>query len=301
MLVLAVVTLAGIFVDQRVINGAPAWLKPFKFAISIAVHSFTLAWLFTRLPDWSRMRRVVGWTTSILLALELVIIDAQAWRGTTSHFNVSTRLDAMLFFIMGGAILLQTLVSGAVAVALWRQPFAETALGWALRFGMTLTILGALVGPLMTRPTTAQLDEARASGRMPVVGSHSVGGPDGGPGFPLVGWSTRHGDLRIAHFVGLHALQVLPMMAVALRRWRASEALRVKAVLGVTASYASLFVLLLWWALRGRSLVAPDAAGLVAISGWAIASILSLVWMLFGSRQLSLDDTCDAPAKAHGV
>ena len=175
MLVVAGASLVGMLVDPRIITGAPAWLKPFKFAISTAVYSLTLAWIFTFLPDWPRVRRVVGWTTAIVFVLEVAIIDAQAWRGTTSHFNVSTTLDMVLFFVMGTAILLQTLVSVAVAVALWRQRFTDQALGWALRLGMTLTIMGALTGPLMTRPTEAQLarrprrwahdDRGRAYGR----------------------------------------------------------------------------------------------------------------------------------------
>jgi len=59
---------------------------------------------------------VVGWTTAIVFVLEVVIIDVQAWRGTASHFNVSTTLDMVLFFVMGAAILLQTLVSVAIGL-----------------------------------------------------------------------------------------------------------------------------------------------------------------------------------------
>ena len=219
-------------VDPRIITGAPAWLKPFKFAVSTAIYSLTLAWIFGWLSDWPRVRRVVGWTTAIVFVLEVAIIDAQAWRGTTSHFNVSTPLDAVLFFVMGGAILLQTLVSVAVAVALWRQRFTDRALGWALRLGMTLTIVGALTGPLMTRPTAAQLADARAGGRMTTAGAHSVGGTDGGPGVPVTGWSREHGDLRVPHFIGLHAIQALALIAVGLRRWRRPEAVRVRARAG---------------------------------------------------------------------
>jgi hypothetical protein len=255
MLAVAVPSLLGVFVDPRIITGAPAWLKPFKFAVSTAVYSLTLAWIFGYLMDWRRMRRVVGWTTAIVFVLEVALIDAQAWRGTTSHFNVSTPFDATVFFVMGGAIVLQTLVSIAVAVALWRQRFTDRALGWALRLGMVLTILGALTGPLMTRPTARQLADARAGQRMTISGAHSVGGLDGGPGVPVTGWSREHGDLRVAHFVGLHAIQSLALVAIGLRRWRRPDAARVRAVLAATASYAAVFLLLLWQALRGQSVV----------------------------------------------
>ena len=119
---------------------------------------------------------------------------------------------------MGLAIVAQTLTSVAVAVALWRQPFADRALGWALRFGMVITIVGAFSGGLMAQPTRAQIADARAGQRMTVSGAHTVGAADGGPGVPGTGWSTDHGDLRVAHFLGLHALQALPLVALALPR-----------------------------------------------------------------------------------
>ena len=291
MVVVAGASVVGMLVDPRVITGAPAWLKPFKFAVSTAVYSLTLAWIFGWLPDWPRARRVVGWTTAIVFVLEVAVIDAQAWRGTTSHFNVSTPLNATLFAIMGAAILLQTFVSVAVAVALWRQRFTDRVLGWALRLGMTLTIVGAMTGPLMTRPTAAQLADARAGARMTTAGAHSVGGVDGGPGIPVTGWSREHGDLRVAHFIGLHAIQSLALIAVGLRWWRRPEAVRVRAMLAAAASYASLFGLLLWQALRGQSLVAPDAAALAAIATWAVATIVVLAWIVVGSRPVSRDDS----------
>jgi hypothetical protein len=289
MLVVAGASVVGMLADPRIITGAPAWLKPFKFAVSTAIYSLTLAWIFGWLSDWPRVRRIVGWTTAIVFVLEVALIDLQAWRGTTSHFNVATPLDATLFFVMGGAILLQTLVSVAVAVALFRQRFADRALGWALRFGMTLTIAGALTGPLMTRPTEAQLADARAGGRMTITGAHSVGGLDGGPGLPVTGWSREHGDVRVPHFIGLHAIQALALIAVGVGRWRAPEAVRVRMVLAATGGYASLFLLLLWEALRGQSVMAPDATALASIAVWAAATGLVLGWIGRGSRRTSRD------------
>ena len=116
MLPVLAIALVGLVVDPRLISGAPAWLKPAKFAASIAIYTFTLAWIFSLLADWVRTRRVVGWTTAVVLILEMVIIAGQASRGTTSHFNLATPLDAALFAIMGMAIVVQTVSTIAVAV-----------------------------------------------------------------------------------------------------------------------------------------------------------------------------------------
>src|ERR687897_2573507 len=278
MTALLAVTGVALWLDPREILGAPAWMKPAKFAASIAVYTLTLAWVFTHLPEWTRTRRVVSWVTAVTLVLEIVIIDVQAWRGTTSHFNVGTLLDGILFSIMGLAIVVQTLAAVAVAVALWRQRFADAAMGWALRFGMTITIVGAMSGGLMTQPTRAQLDSARAGHRMTIAGAHTVGGPDGGPGLPVTGWSREHGDLRVAHFIGLHALQMLPLLAFVFVRRQWHEARRVRVVWTLSASYVSLFALLLWQALRGQSVLAPDITTAIAFGFWA-ALTLTAAWL----------------------
>jgi hypothetical protein len=220
--------------------------------------------------------------------LEIVIIGLQAWRGTTSHFNVATPFDGVLFTIMGAAIVVQTLSTVAVAVALWRHRFEDRALGSALRLGMAITIVGAMSGGLMTRPTSEQLNATRAGGlvsperpreggRMTVAGAHTVGAPDGGAGLPGTGWSTTHGDLRVAHFIGLHALQVLPIVAFVLSRRRLSDPVRVRLTLTAAASYAALFAVLLAQALRGQSLLAPDALTLTLAAIWAIATTTAAV------------------------
>jgi len=275
-------------VDPRLITGAPAWLKPAKFAVSTAIYSLTLAWVFRALPAWPRMRAIVGWTSALVFAIEVAIIAAQAWRGTTSHFNVSTLLDGVLFGAMGALILAQTIASAAVAVALWRErAFADQAMGWAMRIGMTLTIVGAATGGLMTRPTTTQLDQARTTHVMTVSGAHTVGAPDGGSGLPGTGWSREHGDLRVPHFVGLHALQALPLLVVALRRRQWPEALRVRAAVVAGAAYAGLFVTLLAQALRGQSILQPDAVTL-AMLGTVIAASAAALMAAAGRRRLAV-------------
>jgi hypothetical protein len=177
----------------------------------------------------------------------------------------------MIFAVMGLAIFTQTVATVAVAVALWRQTFADRALGWALRLGMTITIAGALSAGLMVGPTPAQLEEARATHRLAVAGAHTLGGPDVGAGLPGTGWSVEHGDLRVGHFLGLHALQVLPLLALVLRR--RSDMSRVWMVIAAGASYAVLFAILLWQALRGQPLVYPDALSVAVYSAWAALTV----------------------------
>jgi hypothetical protein len=274
----------GLFADPRVITGAPAWLKPAKFAVSTAIYSLTLAWVFRALPAWPRMRTIVGWTTALVFAIEVAIIAAQAWRGTTSHFNVSTLLDGVLFGVMGLLIVVQTLASVAVAVALWREgAFADRAIGWAMRMGMTLTIVGAATGGMMTRPTAAQLEQARTTHTMAISGAHTVGAPDGGPGLPGTGWSRDHGDLRVPHFVGLHALQALPLFVVALRRRRWPEPARVRAAVVAGGAYAGVFGTLLVQALRGQSILQPDTVTLAMLGTVAAASVAA--WMVSSERR----------------
>jgi len=274
----------GLLLDPRLVLGAPVWLKPAKFALSIAIYCFSMVWLFGYIPERVRTRRIVGWVTVAAMLLEMGIIGAQAARGTTSHFNVSTPLDALLFTVMGAGILLQTFTSVALAVALFRQRFDDTALGWAVRLGMAITIAGALIGGAMTRPTPEQIAQMSA-GTPSVAGAHTVGAADGGPGMTGTGWSKEHGDVRIPHFMGLHAMQLLPLLALASRRLGASREQRVRLVLTLAGSYVTLFGILLWQALRGQSLFAPDVSTLLALSAWA-ATTTSLTWALLKRRPL---------------
>jgi len=272
MLVVLLPSLAGLALDPRTITGAPAWLKPAKFAVSAGVYSLTLAWVVSWLPDWPRTRRVVSWTTAVVMVLEVAIIDLQAWRGTTSHFNVATPLDATLFGVMGTGIAVQTAASALVALALWKQPFVNRAFGLALRAGMVITLLGAASGGLMTAPTSAQLAAVRSTHTLATSGAHTVGAPDGGPGLPGTGWSRDHGDLRIPHFVGLHALQVLPLFALLAARLRSTDAAaRVTRV--ATWSYGVFFALLLRQAWQGEGLLNPGTVTLALFAFWTVASI----------------------------
>ena len=282
MLAALVASLAAMGVDHREILGVPRWLKPVKFAASTAIYAFTVAWIFTALPDWRRLKAIVGWVISVVVVLEVFLIDLQAARGVTSHFNVGTGFDAAVFGIMGTAILIAWAAGIALTVALFRQWFDDRGFGWALRLGMVITLMGQATGGLMTTPTAAQREAARTS-RITVAGAHTVGAPDGGPGLPVTGWSREHGDIRVAHFVGLHAVQLLPLGA-----WLVgplgSAAKRRRAVLLMAASYFALFAILLAQALAGQALMQPQGSIAIAFGAWAIAAMAGAVFITAARR-----------------
>jgi hypothetical protein len=181
------------------------------------------------------------------------IIDIQAARGVTSHFNVATPLDASLFGIMGTLIVVLFGSAIALTVALFRHRFADSGFGWALRLGMLLTVLGQATGALMTAPPADRLAVARSTG-MKVSGAHTIGAPDGGLGLPLTGWSREHGDLRVPHFIGIHGVQLVPLAAWLLGAAGSAAWKRAAPFVAAALCYA-LFLILLVQALGGHPIV----------------------------------------------
>jgi hypothetical protein len=288
MIATLLVAVAGVAFDPRVITGAPAWLKPAKFALSVAIYSFTFVWLLTFVRGYPRLVRVLAWTTVVMLGIEMVIIVGAAALGETSHFNVSTPLHATLWSTMASAIVLTWVANLGVGVLLLRQRMADRAFLWSLRLGVAVSAVGMGVAFFMTSPTAEQLAHARAGGDMPTVGAHSVGVADGGPGLPVVGWSTVGGDLRVAHFIGLHALQVLPLLGLALSRFGAAwldQRHRVALVWTAGLAYLGTVALVAWQALRGQPLIKPDALTLSVAAAIAVATVVALASTLAHARR----------------
>jgi hypothetical protein len=240
-------------------------MKPLKFAISVLIYSVTLSWLIGLVQRGRRVARIAGSVVAVFLAVEMVVIVGTAAVGVTSHFNAATPLAITLWAVMAGSIGVVWISSLAIAAVLFAANLGDRGRSVAIRAGFGIALVGMALGFLMTAPTAAQLDDFQG-----IAGAHTVGVADGGPGLPLVGWSTVAGDLRIPHFVGMHALQVLPLLALALelgaRRLRAlqSKRTRYRLLLVAVASYAGVLAVLTIQALLGQSIVQPTGGILIA-------------------------------------
>lgn len=206
--VLALLCLLALRVDLPLVAGAHPALKPLKFAVSIALFLGTMGVLIPRLSASPTVHGALSWALAVTMLLEVVPIVGQSLRGTRSHFNTTSPLDQAVWTAMVLAIVVATVAMIGVALLATLRPLADGRGGalsplstWAWRLGLWLLLLAPVTGFLM-------------GGRL----QHSVGGADGGPGLPVLGWSVLHGDLRVAHFVALHALQVLPLAAWGLER-----------------------------------------------------------------------------------
>jgi hypothetical protein len=239
-----VILLAGLLVilpfDSRLVMGINPWIKPSKFASSITIFVWTVAWLLEYPRLSTRARAIISRGISISMLVEIVCIVTQAARGTTSHYNQSTPFNAVIFAAMGLTIVFSTILMVALLIYFFKGKFdIGPPYLWGIRSGLAIFLVASAIGGVMIAQK-----------------GHSVGVDDGGPGLPFVNWSTTGGDLRVAHFLGLHALQLLPISGflISLRTsWTMSQ--RTTLVLALSAAYAVLVGLLYWQASQGSPLL----------------------------------------------
>lgn len=197
-LLYALISLIFICTSSTEVLGINAFIKPFKFGISAFILFLTFSWYFNFLPHrLHKSFQLFARVNVAVMTFELGWIFIQAYRGTLSHFNIDSAFEGTMFGLMGLSIAIST----SWTLLLFKWTFANDfrmnpGLLWALRFGILFFVIFGFTGFIM------------GANR-----SHTVGASDGGPGLFLLNWSLNHGDIRISHFFGLHALQILPLIA----------------------------------------------------------------------------------------
>jgi hypothetical protein len=199
LLLVMIPTLLTMAIDVRTLNGINVWIKPTKFEFSVAIQFLTVAWFLQLLPfeqRASRLATALCQTTAVVGILEIAYIVLQASKGEASHFNSSTPLSVALYSLMGIGALTMLSISGWLGVMILRH--GETSNPFVYLAGLSL-IVGSLLG-------------AATGIFISINQSHWVGGlhMDAG-GLPIFGWSRSGGDLRVAHFFGMHIMQAVPI------------------------------------------------------------------------------------------
>lgn len=220
--------------DDRVLNGVSVWIKPAKFHITAAVYMWTMAVFLQLLPDRQKSS-FISRLIALCMLVEVVLIDFQASRGVASHFNNATVWDTLIYAVMGVFIMINTTTALYTAIQFFRQSVSISApMLWAIRLGIILFVIGSLQGGVMS-----------------AINQHSVGAADTAKGIFFLNWNREGGDLRIAHFVGVHALQLIPLFALGMQY---IKRVSVPAVFAFSGVYLLIFTGVLVHALMGRPL-----------------------------------------------
>jgi hypothetical protein len=239
-LLLALPVLALQAIDPRTLHGVGIWVKPAKFLLSVGAFSLTTAWFWGYVRPERRDSRGLRWTARTLIAsasFELLYIGLQAARGLDSHFNFSSAFHIVMYALMGVAALILTATTLPLAWEIAKRPSAGLSRDFtaAVVTGLVLTfLLGAGLGFYMSQ-----------------TAGHSVGA-EGGRLF-FFGWNRSGGDLRVAHFLGIHAQQAIPLLAALVAGWTAKA--RWAALGAGTAAYVAVTLAVFAQAVAGLPLL----------------------------------------------
>jgi hypothetical protein len=231
--------------DNRLILGINPWIKPLKFMLSGGLYVLTMAWLLDYFRQTPRKIRQYSFWIGCSMLVEIGLIIIQAIRGVPSHFNITSLSNILIFNTMGIFILINTIIIVLIIGDLFRLQAQENLISpdmlWAIRLGTILFLLGSIEAGFMLR-----------------INAHTVGAPDGGAGLPFLNWSRSFGDLRVAHFIGLHAIQLLPLLVLLNQKYSVFTSQNGKLSLVCLGSLLifSLLTFTLWQALNQMPLVA---------------------------------------------
>jgi hypothetical protein len=282
----------GLALDARTVLNAPVWAKTTKFAISVMFYGSTLLWMLTYVKSRPRAAQFIASATGLILLAELGMLVLQAVRGVPMHFNQATPFDEAVWRAMAISIFAFFAIDIVGAVLLLREKIPNRVLATSIRLGLVMALIGMALAFAMTAPTAPQLAALQAGKQIDMLGAHNVGAMVDGQTrmIPFLGWNMDGGDLRIAHFVGLHGAQVIPFIGFVLLRRKESwlrKGHRVALVWVGALGYLGLTLLAFVQAMRNQSIIAPDLitiAAFVGLVGLVMAIAAGIVARARGSQ-----------------
>ncbi|RTL39748.1 MAG: hypothetical protein EKK48_17910 [Candidatus Melainabacteria bacterium] len=290
-----IVSMFGLCFDQRMVLGEHPWIKPVKFSASLAIFGVTLFWLGQFLTNHTHaFRRTCRAALSGSIA-ELSIIIIQVMRGAPNHFNMGSSFDNGMAWLAAISILPVAFSIVVVFFLLLREPNLPAVLGCALRWGVLLSVIGCIPGFMMLAPVAMQhiivhqvstsLHQTSTGLQQASTNLHqaSISLQQTSSGIPFLGWSTVSGDLRVAHFVGIHALQFFPVLAfIVMKLLPNVSILRKELLIGnIGLTYLGVIALLTHQALIAEPITAPSHHTLAYAVILALASVNAAVYILF--------------------
>ena len=235
LLLLSGVLHLGVYaVDGGPWGGPLSWRKPIVFGLSFGITLVTLTWIMGLLRPGKRAAWLVLGILSLSSVGEVALISMQTWRGVASHFNEATPFDGMVFSLMGLLVALVVLMSVAITVWSMVRISAPPSLALAVRAGLLLMLVSQAVGVQMIL--------------------------EGGNTFDTAG------ALKLPHAFTLHAVQVLPAVALLLLASDTVERHRVRVVGLGTAGYTLLVA----------ATMAQTYAGQAPLDASAVPTVLAL-------------------------
>lgn len=243
------------------IDSLSTWLKPAKFAVSIFLYAASFN-IFQRYI--TSHKRLIKFAISASVAggfIELASALAQAALAWSAHSNAC--VEGALLITGRLAIMPLAFLDLIFFAALMKEKNLPPVMGSAIKWGMLLTAIGFIPGFILLAPEHVQ-----------VALSHNA--------------FCSSGNLRIAHFIGIHALQIIPLVALYVERFDShlsiGEQLNILRISGF--SYFGLIQILTWQALRNEMILAPSRESTQVISVWLVSTFVSLAVTLFWSKIL---------------
>jgi hypothetical protein len=309
------VSLTGLAIDHKMIMGEYAWVKPVKFSASLALYGMTLYWLAQYLTNYEKAFRRVCLAALVGSVTELTVITTQVLRGAPNHFNMGTGFDNGMAWLAAVAIMPVAYAIVAIFFMLLRERNLPPVLGCALKWGAFLSIVGCVPGLMMLAPAAMQgliahtqhvvthvamqhamhnatytamqgaLHNATHTAMQGAMHSaaHAAKLTQTSSGLPFLGWSTVSGDLRVAHFVGIHALQFFPLAAFLVMKAlpRLTKLRQELLISNIGITYGATIALLTRQAILAEPLTSPSHHTLAYAVLLALVSINAAVYILF--------------------